>query len=248
MSDVAVVSANGVGLSQSERVIDTFVAPSKTFEDIKRSSSWWLPFLLMAVFGYAFTFAVQKKVGFPTLVENTIRFNPKTAEKFSSLPPEQAAQQKKFMEYGFKGTFYAYPLFMLAFFAFCAVILWATMNFGFGGTAKYGEVLAVFVYAWLPAVLKTLLILVMLFVGDAENFNLSNPVGTNPGFYLGQDSAPWLKGLLESFDLFTLWSVVLLGIGVAIVARLKRNSGLIAVFTWFLLIVLVKTAYAAFTA
>ena len=33
-------------LSQGERVIDTFIAPSKTFTDILRSQSWWLPFLI----------------------------------------------------------------------------------------------------------------------------------------------------------------------------------------------------------
>ena len=39
--------AEVTGLSQVERVVDTFVAPSKTFTDILRSTSWWLPFLLL---------------------------------------------------------------------------------------------------------------------------------------------------------------------------------------------------------
>ena len=29
-------------LSEVERVIDTFVAPSKTFTDIRRNASWWM--------------------------------------------------------------------------------------------------------------------------------------------------------------------------------------------------------------
>ena len=37
------------GLSQMERVVNTFVAPTATFKDILRSTSWWLPFVLMAV-------------------------------------------------------------------------------------------------------------------------------------------------------------------------------------------------------
>ena len=36
-------------LSQAERVVDTFVAPRKTFTDIRRSASWWLPFVLMVL-------------------------------------------------------------------------------------------------------------------------------------------------------------------------------------------------------
>ena len=51
MSDV--IAANGQssepGLSQIERVVDTFVAPKKTFTDILRSTSWWLPFLLLVL-------------------------------------------------------------------------------------------------------------------------------------------------------------------------------------------------------
>ena len=37
------------GLSQMERVVNTFVAPTATFKDILRSTSWWLPFVLMVV-------------------------------------------------------------------------------------------------------------------------------------------------------------------------------------------------------
>jgi hypothetical protein len=33
------------------------------------------------------------------------------------------------------------------------------------------------------------------------------------------DIAPWMKGLLESFDIVKLWSVVLQVIGMAIIAR-----------------------------
>ena len=51
MNDVISVDgqAAGPGLSQMERVVDTFVAPKKTFTDILRSTSWWLPFLLMVL-------------------------------------------------------------------------------------------------------------------------------------------------------------------------------------------------------
>jgi hypothetical protein len=39
--------------------------------------------------------------------------------------------------------------------------------------------------------------------------------------------------------------LIVLGIGLAIVARTKRSSGLIAVFGWWVLIVLVSTGFAA---
>ncbi len=63
MSDGAVVGGQGAGLSEVERVVDTFVAPSKTFTDILRSTSWWLPFLLLVVVSFGTTVVVEKQVG-----------------------------------------------------------------------------------------------------------------------------------------------------------------------------------------
>jgi len=69
MSDLEVQPAvesapEAVGLSQWQRVTNTFSAPSKTFEDIKSGNkSWWLPFIVMLLIGYVFTAAVTQKVG-----------------------------------------------------------------------------------------------------------------------------------------------------------------------------------------
>lgn len=41
--------AEAAPLSEPARVLNTFFAPSKTFTDLRRSASWWLPFLITAV-------------------------------------------------------------------------------------------------------------------------------------------------------------------------------------------------------
>jgi len=53
MSD-AVPQATSAPLSEGQRIVDTFVAPSKTFADVLRKSSWWGPLLLMIVVSIAF--------------------------------------------------------------------------------------------------------------------------------------------------------------------------------------------------
>ena len=65
------------GLSQVERVLDAFVVPSKTFADILRSTSWWLPFLLAAVVSVGMAFTIDKQVGFDRVVENQIQASQK---------------------------------------------------------------------------------------------------------------------------------------------------------------------------
>jgi hypothetical protein len=46
-------------------------------------------------------------------------------------------------------------------------------------------------------------------------------------------------------DLITIWILILAGIGTAIVAGVKRNSGLIAVFGWWVIFTLIGVGWAA---
>ncbi|MEO7028265.1 MAG: YIP1 family protein [Acidobacteriaceae bacterium] len=246
MQEELAVAEGGAPLSQVERVVDTFVAPSKTFMDVRRSASWWLPFILLCLCSYGLAFGIAQKVGWSQLVENTLSENPKSAERMANSSPEQAAATRKFMAYSFKVPFYVNPITNVIFIAIFALALWATINFGFGGKATFGQVFCVTTYAFLISCIKTLLAVVVLYTGKAsESFTMDSMVGTSPGYYI--DTPGVLKTLLTSFDVFTIWMMIVLGIGLAIVARTKRNSGLIAVFGWWILIVLLKVGYAAAT-
>src|SRR5450631_3483174 len=51
-------------LSEPARIINTFVAPSKTFTDLRRSAAWWGPFLIMTIVALGFVYVVDQKIGF----------------------------------------------------------------------------------------------------------------------------------------------------------------------------------------
>src|SRR5271156_1932126 len=81
-SSVAAPQPQGAGLSQMQRVINVFSAPSKTFNDIRdHSRSWWLPFVLFIVVGTGLFATVTVKVGWNQVVQNSLRLSPKQAEK-----------------------------------------------------------------------------------------------------------------------------------------------------------------------
>ena len=77
-------------LPESARLIDTFVAPAKTFADLRRSAAWWGPFLVMAVLALLFVVVVDQKIGFRKVVENQIQLSPKAADRIEKLPPPTA--------------------------------------------------------------------------------------------------------------------------------------------------------------
>ena len=244
---VAAAAPEGPALTQVERVVDTFTAPSKTFQDIKRSTSWWLPFLLGLIATFGLFFTVQAKVGWEQVYENQVRMSPKASEQMDKLTPEQRATQSSIAAKFTQGIFLAFPILGLIFTAIIAGVLLATINFGFGGKAKFWEAFAVCYYGSLPGLIKVILGIAALLAGAApESFNSQNFSGTNIGYYLPPETNKAILHLATSLDVITIWTLVLYSIGFSIIAGTKRSSGYIAVFGWWILIVLIGTGWAAF--
>ncbi|HEY1804551.1 MAG TPA: YIP1 family protein [Terracidiphilus sp.] len=240
----------GVGLTQWQRVTNTFAAPSKTFEDIKRGNkSWWLPLIIGAIFTYILFGAIVQKIGMQQVVDNQIRLDPKAQERMANTPADQRAMGNKIAVGITEGVFVGGPLLGMAVVALFSLGLMATINFGFGGKAKYGSIFALFYYAWLPQMIKPILGTIVIYSGMApESFNIKNYAPTNLGAFLDPaDTNKALYALATSIDAVTIWTLVLLGIGTAIVAGTKRSSGYIAVFGWWALFVLFSVGIAAMT-
>jgi hypothetical protein len=246
MNDVVV--SDGVGLSQVQRVVDTFVAPTKTFTDILRNRSWWLPFLLTVVISLGVTFTVGQQVGWERVVENQIQASPKQQDALASLTPEQRAGRLHGMAIGYRYTSYAFPVLVLLFSAIAALGLWATFNFGLGARTTFGEMFCLWLYCSLPKLLIGLLtILTLCFGGNAEAFDLKNPVGTNLGYYF-PDAGAGLKAALGFFDVIGIWVLVLLVLGTAIVAKVSRGKAAAVIIGWWVLILIISvTTTAAFS-
>jgi len=250
MSDQAVQPAAEAtpGLTQWQRVSNIFSAPSRTFEDIKRGNrSWWMPYLIMIVIGYIFFAAVTTKIGWNQVAQNAIHMNPKAEERMQQAPPAQRDMTMKVTQYFTEGAVAASPVILLIAVAVMSLVLWGTINFAFAGKAKFPGIFAVLMYGSLPGILKTLLGTVVIYAGMApESFNIRNFAPTNLGAFLNPlETNPGVYAIASAIDFTTIWTLVLVSIGVAIVAGVKRSSGYIAVFGWWAVVVLGGAGWAA---
>jgi Yip1 domain len=236
------------GLSQWQRVSNAFTAPSKTFEDIRSGhKSWWLPLIIMALAGYILFAAVSQKIGMQQVVDNQIHMSAKTQDRMAQMTPEQRAKSNQISMSITKGVFLGGPVIGLIVVAVLSLVLLGTINFIFGGRASYSSIFAVYYYAYLPSVVKVLLGVVVVYAGIApESFNIKNFAPTNVGAFLDPiDTNKALYALATSVDAITIWTLVLLSIGIATVAGVKRSSGYMAVFGWWAIVVLIGVAAAA---
>jgi hypothetical protein len=240
-------SRSEAGLNQVERLVGAFVSPTRTFEDIRRSASWWLPWLVSATLGLAFAWVVLHRIGIPSLVEGVIQSSAVLQEQITNATPAQAATIRHGMEMRFQ-YMYMGPVIFLVVALVASAILLGTANFVFGGRATYKEMLAVWFYGTLPLTLISILTIVSLYTGmSGDQFNIRNTIGTNVGYWVMNSGMPqWLVTLLSSLDICAIWSAVLLTMGISIVARIKRGAAAATVFGWWLVYAVVQAVGAAF--
>ena len=243
-SAASVVPPEGKPLSEIERVVDTFVAPSTTFTDIRRSTSWWLPWLLMSIFGLMLVFAVDKKVGMEKVAENSIQQAPKRSAKLDQLPPDQRASQMELAAKITRMIAYGSPIVTVIVVGIIAAVLLATFNFGFGAELKFMQCMAISMYAFLPGIIKALLVMVTIMIGGGEGFTFEQQLASNLG-PLVDPSSQFLHSIASSLDVFNIWTLILTGIGYSCVTRVKRGTCLGVVFGWWAVIVLGGAAVAA---
>lgn len=234
-------------LSEVARVVDTFVAPSKTFADIRRNRSWWLPFILLCIVGWCSTYAVDRTIGFAAVAQQQVDKNPKQSEQMQELTPPERAQRMAIVTKVTKTISYAIPALALAVIAIEALVLWASFNFILGAQTAFAEMFALILYAGLPRLFIWILNIILLFAGvSTENYDPRNPVGTNIGYFLS-DAPNWLKTFGSFFDIFSIWSLVLLIIGTAIIARKTKGQAAMVIIGWWIVIIIVSTGFTAIT-
>ena len=231
-------------LSEVERVVDTFIAPTKTFTDIRRSASWWLPWLLMAISSLVLVYVVDKKLGMEKVVENQMALSPKQSAKLDQLPPDQRAAQLEGVVKLNRTISFAYPVLALVIAVIMAAVLMGTFNFGFGAELTFNQCLAVTLYSWLPGILKALIAMLVVGIGGAEGFTFQNPVASNLSG-LVDPSSPFLYSVAMSLDVFTIWTLVLAGIGYSCLTKVKRSTCMAVVFGWWIVVVLGGAAIGA---
>ena len=231
------------GLTQWQRAGNILVAPSKTFGDIARGNcSWWLPYIILLVFTYVLFAGITMKVGWNQVAQNNIAMNLKQAQRLNQLTPEQRDRAMNITGTVMEIFLAASPVLILIGACLVSLLMWGTINFGFGGKATFPQIFAANMYAMLPRAIVPLMATIAIFAGLApESFNISNMAATNAAYFLSaQDTNKALYVLLSQIDVVSIWVAVLLSIGVAKVAGKNRSAGFISVFGWWGLWVLVR--------
>jgi hypothetical protein len=202
-------------LTPFRTLIGVIVRPRATFEKLRdaKRGYWWLVFTLAAV--ATILLAIATSAAQASMFQNFV-------------PPEGAEMPANFAQtastLALVGGIVGGVISTLVGYFFLTLIVFGS-GLILGGKATFKQVFTMSVWTTLPYVVRTLVqAAASLVTGALPAPGLSGMLTTAETL-----SMPVLAALLTRIDVYTLWSLVLLAIGVGVVYRLSRGKTLIIV-------------------
>ena len=218
-------------------------SPGKTFEDIVRKPSWIAPILLSTVLSIIAVVALNQRVNWREYIIQQI-------EKSSQSAQMSADQKQQRAEVGAKFTvaivYAAGVIVPVCFALLVGLVMMGAYNLMAGAGARFAASFAIVAHAGMVGIISTPIFLLVLFLKPYGTIDPDNPVVTNLGALLPEESARWLVILCKSLDIFTIWILILIAIGFAAVnpRKLKGAKPYTIAFSVWAVFVLIRVAWA----
>ncbi len=225
-----------------QRIVGVLFAPTPTFQDIARRPDILVPLLVIVLVSFVTIAATFRNIDFESMIAQQQEIMREKNPNMSAADFERVA---KFSTAIAKVGIWFSPLIIIIGFVVIAGILLLGFRL-FGGEGNYKQALSATLYAWMPRLVGGIIgTIVILARGKVDMMELQTVVKSNPGFLVDQKEQPVLFSLLTNFDLFGLWSLVLLIIGFSAVARVSKAKSSVIVISLWVILVLIKLAFAA---
>jgi hypothetical protein len=219
-SDAAGTSAAKPSLV--EDLLEIFYAPSRVFAR-RAGTGYGVPLLVVALLSAIFAFANRSV----TSAIFDAEFTRRSAEAMANNPQitqEMMNQQRGISEAIGGAVFYvAMPIliFVVAFFVWIAAKM-------ISAKLDYAAAVLIVTFAQIPRLLASLLTTVQGLVMDTSTITSQHSVGFSPARFMDPSTQRQVLDVVGRFDIFTLWATLLIGIGVAVIAKVPRSKGYVA--------------------
>jgi len=230
-------------LSPVARIFGVLFSPKKTFEDIVRKPSWIAPILVSTVLSIIAVVVLNQRVNWREYIAQQLEKSPRSAQ----LSADQKQQQ---VEVGAKFTvaivYVAGVIVPICFALVVGLVMMGAYNLLAGAGARFATSFAIVAHAGMVGIVSTPIFLLVLFLKPYGTIDPDNPVVTNLGALLPDESAKWLVTLCKSLDIFTIWLLILIAIGFSAVnpKKLKGAKSFIIAFSVWAVFVVLRVGWA----
>jgi hypothetical protein len=206
-----------IEMSTAGTLTGIFFEPGRVFEAMRSRPRFLVAGLVLFVLTIGVTGAVFQRIDMTQYIRDKMEKSPRNA----NASPEQKEMGVKFGKIiGAVGIPASVPITIAA-----GAGLYLLGVMAFGGAISYKKSLSVWVYSSLPpAVLGSLVAVLVLFLKAPDQIDPEHLLVTNPGAFMGPDSSPVVVALLSQFDLLRFYGLFLAAIGLRKLAKLSSGS------------------------
>jgi hypothetical protein len=227
-----------VEMSTPETLTGIFFEPGRVFEALRSRPRFLIAGIILLLLTIGVTVALFQRVDMSEFIRQEMDRSPRNAQ----MGPEQKEMAVKIGK--IVGGVIVPVFVVVGIAAGSAIYLLGVM--AFGGTISYKKSLAVWTYSSLPpAVLGTIVALLVLFLKAPDTIDPKHLLVTNPGAFMNPESSPALTTLLSQFDVLRFYGLFLAAIGLRKVAKISSGSAWTIVIGLWLIWVILSVAKAA---
>jgi len=230
-------------MSEFSRLTGVLFEPGKTFEDVARKPTFLVPLVIVILCALAVTITFSQHVGWDRFIRQQFETSSRAAQMSAEQREAAIAMQAKFTPaFSLVGIIVGIPIY----YTVAAAVLLGVMAI-MSAKVKFKQVFAVMAYAGIIGVVSSALTIIVMFIKNPDQFNLQNPLAFNPGAFMDPTtSSKFVYSLASSLDLFSIWSIILIAIGLKAAAGKSVSFGgaLTAVIIPWAIFVLGKSALA----
>jgi hypothetical protein len=206
-----------------EDIIDIFYAPASVFA--RRSDGRFGLALVILTLAFAFLTISSQAALEPLYDAEFTRQMAKTLEANPELTAEQLGGMRSFS----KITMLVFGVLFAPLVALVVGALTRLMGALFDAALTFKLAMMIVVYAQFPRVLQQVVAIVQGFLMAPESMTSRFAIGIGPARFLDVDTAsPLVMALAERFDIFTLWTTVLLAIGLRVLGKVPGGKAYVA--------------------
>lgn len=207
----------GETMSTAATLTGIFFEPGRVFEALRLRPRFLVAGLILLLLTAAVTAVMYQRIDMGQYIRDKME---KSSRNDNQTPEQRELGVKIGKIVGAVGIPASVP-FTIA--AGAALYLLGVM--AFGGSIGYKKSLAVWVYSSLPpAVLGTLVAVLVLFLKAADTIDPEHLLITNPGAFMGPDTSKVVTAFLSQFDVLEFYGLFLAAVGLKTIAKLSSGS------------------------
>ena len=221
-----------------EDFADIFVEPVAVFNR-RRDGKFGLVLLILAIIVTVLSVGLHNGLA-PIIDAETSRATAAMLAKNPQLSSDQLSMGQNVMA---KFAMYGAGVFLCIGVLISGVIVWVASRI-VGAKESFAVAMMIATYSQFPRLIETIANALQGLLLSPASITSRYSVSLSPARFLSPDTNPFVLSVVGAIDVFTLWSVALIAVGVYVTARIgKDRAAIVAALVW--VVGLVPAIFAA---